>query len=65
MPDLTVSYGGVGAFVERTSSDQFFFDTDSSVFRFKLRIDGQPLWKSPVAIADGSQTAGPFVVLPA
>lgn len=63
-PDLTVSYGGVGAFIEQTSSDQFYFDTDSYVFRFKLRIDGQTLWRSPVLIADGSQTAGPFVVLP-
>lgn len=64
MPDMAVSYGAVSAFVEQSSSDQFYFDTDSSVFRFKLRIDGQPLWTSAVTIADGSQTAGPFVVLP-
>lgn len=62
-PDVAVSYGGVGDFIEQRSSDQLYFDTDSSVFRFKLRIDGQPLWPKPVTIADGSQTASPFVVL--
>jgi HK97 family phage major capsid protein len=62
-PDMSLSYGLTESFVERTSSDQFYFDTDSVAFRFKLRIDGRPLWKQAVTIADGSQTASPFVVL--
>lgn len=62
-PDMMLSYGSVSSFTERRSSDEFMFDTDSVVFRYKLRIDGRPLWKQPLTIADGSQTAGPFVVL--
>lgn len=62
-PATALSYGMLGSFVERRSSDYFHFDTDCTVFRFKLRIDGKPLWKQAVTIADGSQTASPFVVL--
>jgi HK97 family phage major capsid protein len=60
---MELSYGLLDSFVEQKSSDQFYFDTDSMVFRYKLRIDGKPLWKQAVTIADGSQTASPFVVL--
>jgi HK97 family phage major capsid protein len=62
-PDMTLEYGSPDAFIEKRSSEQFMFDTDSAVFRFKIRVDGRPLWQNPVIIADGSQTAGPFVVI--
>ncbi|MDR3582587.1 MAG: phage major capsid protein [Candidatus Pacebacteria bacterium] len=62
-PDMSVTCGSLGEFVETRSADEFMFDTDSTVFRFKFRVDGSPLWRQPVTIADGSQTAGPFVVL--
>jgi HK97 family phage major capsid protein len=62
-PDMELSFGSLETFVEQQSSDQFLFDTDSIVWRFKIRIDGRPLWKQPVTIADGSQTAAPFVVV--
>lgn len=62
-PDAAMSYGPLESFVENRSSNEFMFDTDSTVFRFKLRVDGKPLWVKQVTIADGSQTAGPFCVL--
>jgi hypothetical protein len=49
--------------VESTSSEHFYFATDSVAARYKLRADGAPLWKQPVTLANGSQTAGPFVVI--
>jgi HK97 family phage major capsid protein len=61
--EATLSYASPEAFIEKRSADQFMFDTDSIVFRFKIRIDGMPLWKKPITIADGSQTASPFVVI--
>jgi HK97 family phage major capsid protein len=60
---VSLSYGLLDSFVERRSSEHLHFDTESVVFRYKLRIDGKPLWKQAVTIADGSQAASPFVVL--
>lgn len=47
-------------------SDQFAFDTDRIAFRFKLRNDAKPLWRSTYKQADGSNTqVSPFVTLAA
>lgn len=56
-------YPDIEGSIERMASSHLYFDTDQTVFRFKLRVDGKPIWTQPVTIADGSQTAGPFVVL--
>lgn len=39
------------------------FIYDESVFRWILRIDGQPLWASELTPANGSSTVSPFVAL--
>jgi len=39
------------------------FDTDELLSRIIERHDGQPLWDSPLTLADGSTTVSPFVVL--
>ena len=45
-------------------SEHFLFDTDQIAFRFKLRNDGQPLWRSYYQQADGSNTkVSPFIQL--
>lgn len=54
---------GYGLPIEPSMSGHRYFDTDESAFRWKLRVDGKPLWKRPVTIADGAQTAGPFCIL--
>lgn len=59
-PELGMSYGLP---IEYLASGHRYFDTDESAFRWKLRVDGKPLWKQPVTIADGAKTAGPFCIL--
>jgi HK97 family phage major capsid protein len=39
------------------------FMTDEGAFRFVWRVDGKPLWASPVAPFNGSATRSPFVTL--
>jgi len=62
-------HGGYGAvfekYIEARQSDQVFFSNDITALVWKLRVDGKPLWKKPITIADGSQTAGPFCILSA
>ncbi len=48
---------------EGASTEHLRFDTDEVVFRFKIRVDGKPMWLRPVQIANGSQTASPFIAL--
>lgn len=43
-------------------SEHTLFDTDQSQLRFVLRIQGAPVWNSPVTLEDGSIVA-PFVAL--
>jgi len=42
---------------------QFIYD--ESVFRFVLRVDGQPGWSAPITPYKGSDDLGPFVILAA
>lgn len=55
----------LASYVESRSSSHVHFSTDSTVFRWKLRVDGKPLWAKPMTIADNSQTVGPFCILSA
>jgi HK97 family phage major capsid protein len=38
---------------------------DESVFRFVVRVDGQPLWDSPITPYKGTATISPFITLAA
>lgn len=48
---------------ETISSIHVSFDTNESVFRFRLRVDGQPGWSSPVVPANSTKSQSPFVAL--
>lgn len=39
------------------------FTTDQTVFRFVLRVDGQPAWHSALTPKNGTNTLSPFVAL--
>ena len=41
------------------------FLTDESIMRFSLRVDGNPLWTSPITPFNGTVTRSPFVTLAA
>ena len=47
------------------SSVHLKFDYDQTAFKFTLRIDGQPWWKSAQTPKNGSNTLSPFVALAA
>lgn len=49
--------------LQSASSIHFRFDYDETVFRFVLRIDGQPAWAAPLTPKNGSNTLSPFVAL--
>ncbi len=60
---LEISIGLPSDSVETTTSDQFYFDTDSLAIKTKLRADGQLMWNSPLTIANGNLTVGPCCVI--
>lgn len=64
-PDIGMSYLPLASVIEARSSDEKFFDTDQTAFLWKLRVDGKPMWRKQMTIADGSQTCGPFCILSA
>ena len=49
--------------IQAASSIHVAFLTDQQVFRFVLRIDGQPIWNSGILAADGITTRSPYVAL--
>jgi len=49
--------------IEAASSIHVQFLTDETAFRFVYRIDGAPVWNSPLTPFKGSNTQSPFVVL--
>ena len=57
---LTVS----GAPQYALSADAGFL-SDQSVMRFTLRVDGQPMWTSPITPYNGTLTRSPFITLAA
>jgi HK97 family phage major capsid protein len=56
---LIAEKGGMQA----ASSIHVRFIYDESVFRFVLRLDGQPTWNSALTPYKGSAKVGPFIVL--
>jgi len=52
--------------MDQASSIHVRFLNDETVLRFVIRIDGQPMWNTTIAAADGSGTTySPFVTLAA
>ena len=49
--------------VQSASSAHVRFMNDEQVFRFVYRVDGQPLWNSPLTPFKGSNTLSPFIAL--
>lgn len=49
--------------IEAASSIHIRFDYGETVFRFVLRMDGQPGWLSALTPANGTATQSPFVTL--
>jgi hypothetical protein len=50
--------------LEMGVSEHFYFSTDLTAYRFKLRHDMKPLWRATYQQADGSATqVAPFVIL--
>jgi HK97 family phage major capsid protein len=59
---LWIDKGGI----KTNDSIHVRFTNDETVFRFVARVDGQPLWNSPLTPATGSaNTLSPFVTLAA
>jgi len=46
-------------------SADFGFDTDQSMVRFALRVDGKPAWTTPITPYSGSSIRSPIVTLAA
>lgn len=65
VPDVGLSYAPMSSVIEARSSDQKYFDEDQTAFLWKLRVDGKPMWRKQMTIANGSQTCGPFCILSA
>ncbi len=57
--------GKAGAGIQTASSMHLYFDYDKTVFRFVLRYDGQPWWRTTLTPKHGGATAtlSPFVAL--
>jgi HK97 family phage major capsid protein len=51
--------------IQQATSIHVAFLTDETIFRFVLRIDGQPKWAVPMTPNSGGPTQSPFVVLAA
>ncbi len=51
--------------VQMATSLHVAFDTDEMRFRITYRVDGQPMWHSPITPFKGSATKSPFVTLAA
>jgi HK97 family phage major capsid protein len=51
--------------IKAASSIHLRFDYNETAFRFVLRLDGSPLWKSALTPYKGSNTLSPFVALAA
>lgn len=49
--------------MQAASSIHVRFITHESTFRFLYRIDGQPMWNSPLTPANGTNTQSPFITL--
>ena len=57
--DLIIDKGGISA----ASSIHVRFLYDENCFRFIYRVDGQPVWNTPLIPFKGSNSLSPFVAL--
>ncbi len=57
--------GKAGGGIQTASSMHLYFDYDKTVYRFVLRYDGQPWWRTPLTPKHGgaTQTMSPFVAV--
>lgn len=51
--------------IQTASSIHVLFTTDEMAYRFVMRVNGQPLWKTALTPFKGSATLSPFVALAA
>jgi HK97 family phage major capsid protein len=49
--------------VQSATSIHVRFVNDETAFRFVIRVDGQPVWNSPLTPFTGTNTVSPYVVL--
>jgi HK97 family phage major capsid protein len=49
--------------VQMDTSIHVQFLTDQQAFRWKARLDGQPVWKKPLTPKNGTNTQSPFIVV--
>jgi HK97 family phage major capsid protein len=56
---IVIEKGGVN----QASSVHVRFTNDETVFRFTARLDGAPIWNSPLTPYKGSATQSPYIVL--
>lgn len=56
---LTITKGGIQA----DQSIHVRFTYDETTFRFVIRIDGQPIWNTPLTPKNGTNTQSPYVWL--
>jgi HK97 family phage major capsid protein len=49
--------------IQMDTSIHVQFLTDQQAFRWKARLDGQPIWKKPLTPKNGSNTQSPFIVV--
>lgn len=56
---VTITKGGL----QTAQSIHVKFTTDETVFRFVMRVDGQPLWNSALTPFKGTDTQSPFVTV--
>jgi HK97 family phage major capsid protein len=49
--------------VQMDTSIHVQFLTDQQAFRWKTRLDGQPVWKKPLTPKNGTNTQSPFIVV--
>lgn len=49
--------------IKKDTSIHVRFNYDEQVFRFVVRVDGQPILNSPITPANGTNTLSPFVAL--
>ena len=63
LADLSQYYLARRSGVQMDTSIHVQFLTDQAAFRWKLRIDGQPMWKKPLTPKNGTSTLSPFIAL--
>jgi HK97 family phage major capsid protein len=50
-------------YATKLTSEHFRWSEDVTIMRYRLRLDGKPMWRKPVLNASGTKTVGPFVIL--